>query len=350
MKCNVLIGLIFFVFVSYNSGTSQSLSNTGFSSFRSDRWFDVIRVVSDSEIYAPGFVKDSVAGDYAYVAKWNGIIWQQLGTKIFNDRIRDIAVVSSNEIYVCGAFHNDSDKTYLAKWNGSDWSEVGILNTVDAVKHIRAFSSSDIFIDVYGWDGLSQSQVFRWDGDNWNKLGNIGEYRYDHFYVTDSKEVYVAGGYFFTGNNTVPFILNWDGKNWNEMGKFKRDIKYSGKAGPMVFKNNNEIYTAISHCVEKTKTYSSKIYMWENGKWIPKISEDNDMVGSYIRCDKKGGFYANANWNIQKWDGKSWQVIRGSEVDDYIFSFEILPNGNIYYTGAFTDTKGKYYIKRVHSK
>jgi hypothetical protein len=100
----------------------------------------------------------------AYVKKWNGSSWTQLGTSLVNDSTKvsynpSIAVDSSNQPVVAWDESDNSFNVYVKKWNGSSWIALGTSLDNELTK---AASNPSIAIDA------NNNPMVTWNEDSQN--------------------------------------------------------------------------------------------------------------------------------------------------------------------------------------
>jgi hypothetical protein len=72
----------------------------------------------DGNLYAGGSFEN---GQDAYVAKWNGTSWSQLGALPGANFIRSLAADSAGNIFASVGSDNNSHREYVTRWNGAAW-------------------------------------------------------------------------------------------------------------------------------------------------------------------------------------------------------------------------------------
>jgi hypothetical protein len=190
-------------------------------------------------IYAAGSFTNSLGNQY--VAKWDGNSWSELGglnALHANFTIWSIATDKAGNVYAAGGFTNGPFSTqgycYVAKWNGVVWSELGATssNPLNANSSIRAMvidSKDNVYVTGAFTDSISylkgNGYVAKWDGITWNKLPNdTSIFNTKPFYangltnlqVDKTDNVYLAGWFRDQSNQNV--LLKWDGNQWSNLG------------------------------------------------------------------------------------------------------------------------------------
>lgn len=129
-------------------------------------------------LYASGNFKTLSIDTIKGIAKWNGIIWDSLGSGLNYPEVPAI-VCYKNELYVGGCFCKADGNigNGIQKWNGHEWKEVGGGVTLTnyyfsavkgmAVINDRLYITGDFdkagFLPVHGlacWDGLKWCTIY----------------------------------------------------------------------------------------------------------------------------------------------------------------------------------------------
>ncbi len=219
-------------------------------------FWEINTICSDDSgnIYAAGNFFD-VHG-YEYVAKWNGINWQSVGTLHANNRITSICVDDSFNVYAAGSFTDDSGHIYVAKWNHATglWSELG-AGFDSGVFHISIWSILvDSLQNVYATvncnhGGMTNGNVFRWDGSSWHQLGALNANNWiETICRNDSGYIFAAGVFTDTTNNVYvavwsPITMEWDRLGAGSNAYFFQP-QLNSSINSMCIDKNNHLYAS----------------------------------------------------------------------------------------------------------
>ena len=145
-----------------------------------------------------------------YIARWDGNIWNAVGSlNAIKNTVRAIAR-SGNNVYVGGDFigaGGSGGPNYLARWNGNTWSPVGSPTAINAQVRAIALSGNDVYVggNFTGAGGAGGANyVARWNGTQWTPLlsNTFGVYSNVHtIALAPNGDVYIGGVFNDTGQN-----------------------------------------------------------------------------------------------------------------------------------------------------
>lgn len=210
----------------YDGTTWSELGGSGTSTINA--FIRCLASDASGKIYAAGNFTNGPTwpGGNRYVAVWDGSSWDEVGgagLSTFNNDINSLAVDGSGNLYAAGSFTNASGKYYVAKWDGATWSELGGINnsTFDSViVSLSVDGSGNVYASGQFTNGIGYKYVAKWNGITWSEVGGINS---STFTTTISKmtadingNVYVSNGSINTSNNY--YVSRWDGSAWDEVG------------------------------------------------------------------------------------------------------------------------------------
>lgn len=226
---------------SADNGTTWTEINTGFVPGE--------RTINAMALNAPGHLFAGVA-NYNFSTSTsetgmfrstnNGDSWSMINTGLSNTDVRDVAVSSTNHIYVATA-----GGVFLSTNNGDSWSPVnsGITNTymlslaINASGHVLAGNfSGDIFLTTN-------------NGSSWSKLKNTGR-------EVRSIAINAAGQIFAStiGNGIYRSIDN--GVNWTQVNNGLTNLAIQD----LVISANGDIYAASFAGMYGSGSYSGGVF------------------------------------------------------------------------------------------
>ncbi len=248
-----------------------------------------------SELYAAGDFTNN--NNQHYVARWDGINWQQLGAG-FNDWIETITIAGNN-IYAAGDFTNNNNQPYVARWDGLNWQQLG-TGFNDGVNSI-AIAGNNIYVAGNFTNNNNQQYVARWDGINWQQLG-AGFNDLITTITIAGNNIYAAGD--FTNNNNQQYVARWNGLNWQQLGAgLNAMINTISIAG-------NNIYAAGNFINNNNQRYVAR---WNGINWQQLGAGFNDIINTTSISGNNvyvaGDFTNNNQQYVARWDGINWQQV-----------------------------------------
>lgn len=298
----------------YTNGNWLSISGTNTALF-SPLHYKINSVLTDGQgfLYAAGNFTN--AASHAYVAKWDGSQWAELGgpnSLAANWPIMSLCQDALGNIYAAGSFKNSNGECYVAKWNGSNWAQLGAQNlsatNTSGINKIMCDSNGNLYAAGYLINGQGKSYVAKFNGSSWSELGGANSIP-DNSGITDfcldsGGNLYAVGG--FTNSLGFRYVAKYDGANWTELG------------GANSLAANNAVF---SICAD---------------------AQNNIYAGGDFR-NVSGYRY------VAKWDGTAWSELGGTNglaADNYIWSLASDGNNNIYASGSFAVQSGLPYIAK----
>jgi len=327
-----------------------------------DPFENVYAVAYDTSYYGP------------YVYKWDGFSWSKLDSQNvqpFNGQIDALCSDANGNIYVSGEFTN-SDTTvfngghaYVAKWDGSTWQEVGTGNSALNANGEIISICFDKFGNLYAAgtfeDNTGKSYVAKWNGNNWTELGTGTNALNPNSYLTTvcvdtNGNVYTAGAFtdgvnVTTGNLSV---AKWDGTSWSELGNgvcAQWDTMDNSIFSLIADPQGNIYAGGILHYGNGGTNQYYGVSRWNGTSW--DILNYGSNVDQFC-VDPMGNVYAplldtiTGLGYIGKWDGSNWQELgtgnNAMNCNGDILTVASDVHGNIYAAGSFTDTTLAYAI------
>ncbi len=329
--------------------------------------------VSGGDLYAGGNLLTWVgpgASTYgAYVAKWNGSSWVELGSGIYlewgeswDPQVYALAVAGTN-VYTGGAFRRAGDVTAhcIAKWNGSNWSALA-----PTFVYLNAVTASGR--DVYGAgvfaaaDGTQSNYVAKWNGTNWSALGS--KFQGDASFrplvaalAVSGSDLYAGGAFTNAGGTPANRIAMWNGSNWSALGS---GMDWTNRYIPIVYAlavSGNALY-AGGQFTSAGGIAANNIAKWNGTNWSalgsgigPWLDGGFATVSALAVLGRNlyaGGIFTAAGGSpanyIAKWDGNSWSALcsgmgGSGSAPGYVTALAVLCS-DLYAGGYFTTAGG----------
>ncbi len=189
--------------------------------------------VADGYLFAGGsFTNAGGVAAADFVALYNGYAWLGVGSAApaINGRVRDLAVVPNDRLYVVGDFTNaggDVDADYAASYRPSTdtWQKIGTTagSPIPSGASVIAVSGSRVviggaFADAAG-DPLADN-IVEWAGTAWTHLGSTGgasaALSNNVTAVTFYGSNVIVGGWFQNagGLAAADVVAVWNGAKW----------------------------------------------------------------------------------------------------------------------------------------
>ena len=191
-------------------------------------------------------------GYYAeiYIRRWNGTVWEEVGTgsatgggisqNVGLSFYPSLAIAPDGTPYVAWQVYNPgSTQIYILRWNGNVWEEVGagsasgggISNSSGNAHYPSLKIASDGTLYVAWFDdqsGNPEIYVMHWNGSVWEEVGEgsasgggisntPGYSTYHAMALAPNGEVYVAWSDDSSNKDEI-YLRRWNGTAWEEVG------------------------------------------------------------------------------------------------------------------------------------
>ncbi|MCS6883627.1 MAG: hypothetical protein RMK84_20105 [Oscillochloridaceae bacterium] len=303
--------------------------------------------VSGTDVYVGGAFTDAGGVPAAdYVARWNGSAWSALGSNGagngalgFGSAVNALAV-SGNNVYVGGFFVDAAGiatADYVARWDGSVWNALGsngfgngaLNNTVNAL----AVRGNEVFVGGAFTDaaGVAAADfVAHWDGATWSALGSLGGGGVLNNQVralaVSGNEVYVGGNFTdAAGIATADYVARWDGTNWYALGRIGANGALNNPVNALAVRGN-EVYAGGAFTNAGDVAAADYVAFWDGTGWNALGGSGGDGalgLGSVVNALAVSGndVYVGGNFNnaagiatadyVARWDRGAWSGLGG---------------------------------------
>lgn len=180
-----------------------------------------------------------------YVAEWNGISWDTLGTgsnrKNLSQGIRCFTKDNTGNLYASGNSVDSTGSRFVVKWDGNTWSKVGNITAFGGpILGLACDKNNNVYACGDFFDGTLKHNVRMWNGVDWITLGQGGNELNANgtisTIVTDSyNNVYVAGVF---GDGAYKYVAKWDGNSWSNLG----NLQANGDINSLTIDSNDNLY------------------------------------------------------------------------------------------------------------
>jgi len=267
------------------------------------------------------------------VAAWDGTSWQPLGAGIEGDMDGELAVyclsVHDGELIAGGTFTTAGGipASCIARWNGTLWQPLGtgmppISSQYAAVVHDLATYNGFLYAtgQFHSAGGNTAYSIARWDGTFWSPVGTglqDGIWVYTGVSLTTWDGKLVVAGYIEKIGTTVVNHIAWtDGVSWNAFGTGMSEGGYvPGASVYSLAEFNGELF-AGGYFTTAGGASVSHIARWTGSSWQPLGSGVDYEVYALAAFDTRlvvGGYFSLAGGsaanNIAEWNGAAWETL-----------------------------------------
>ena len=228
--------------------------------------------------------------------------------------ISDIKEAPNGDIYICGAFTGVSNggsavanTKGIARWSKANqvWEAVGnpvTGATIGAVICMAFDAAGNLYVggSFANFANIAEADNFaKWDGSAWSALGDGLNEQVRAIEISANGVIYISG--YFTSashNNDCKHVAYWNGTAW----------------APLATGLNGNVLSLKFH---------------PNGCLL--------IGGDFTNADGTNGDY------FCIWDGTSFNSMTNlgaTELNQYVFSVDVTPNGTIVIGGTFTNAGG----------
>lgn len=300
--------------------------------------------VSGTNVYAGGGFRQAGEIWASCIAKWSGNNWSALGSQL---HYLSAMTVSGRDVYGAGGFAaaDGTQSNRLVKWDGSGWSPLAPISTgmfVDV--SALAVSGNDVYAGgaFTNMAGISANRIARWDGTNWSALGSgIGSESVDALAVS-GQDLYVAGFFTMAGGIAANHIAKWNGSSWSALGSGMNQRVFA------LAVSRGELY-AGGWFTTAGGNAASSIAKWDGTNWSALGGGIMGNVYALAAAGTNlyaGGYFGGAGEvgvsSIAKWDGSSWSAV-GTELLRYDFDgpdvYALAASGTDLYVGGWFATE-----------
>ncbi|MBT6513591.1 MAG: hypothetical protein HOK65_02375 [Crocinitomicaceae bacterium] len=313
---------------------------------------------------------------------WDGTSWIQKGQDLYGEGYQDamvgVDINAAGNIIALGMYGHDGGGTLagtvrIYKWNGSIWDQLGsdIYGENGGDRSGCAISlSSDghtIAIAAYENDGggfhSGHVRVFSWNGSSWIQKGSdmdgeaLGDRSGEAAWLSGDGNTVIVGalnndGSALQGGHAR--VYSWNGSDWSQKGSDLDGTHEWGAAGRAVTVNHDGSVIAVTYT--NSVVGYVKVFRWNGSSWVLKgteILEEDSFIGKSLSLSADGNVLAagggsssdpyswGGNVKVFKWESGQWnqigENIHGESIDARSgSSVDISADGNSVIIGAFS--------------
>ena len=331
--------------------------------------------VSGSDLFVGGAFSQANVGaaiPASRIARWNGIVWQALGSSGGNgvDGTVNALAASGGDLFVGGMFTQANvganiPANRIARWNGSTWQALGSGggNGVNGFVLALAVSGGDLFVggvfnQVNVGAAIPARQVARWNGSAWQALGSGGGNGVNdqvNALAVSGGDLFVGG--FFSEANVgagIPAnkIVRWNGSAWQSLGSgggngVDGNVFALAVSGADLFVGGSFSSANVGATIP-----ANRVARWNGSAW-QALSNGGDIVVSGVSAlaISGGDLFASGGFTsavgvaanqIARWNGSAWQALgsgSGNGVSAYVVALAV-SGDDVFVGGAFVSAGG----------
>jgi hypothetical protein len=191
-------------------------------------WLVSVAPVSANDIWAVGSSASSGKAQASLIEHWNGSTWSVVTSPNVSEQssiLRDVSVVSENDIWTVGASVNTKTKiprALIEHWDGKNWQ---IVSGPEAIKEVYDLSGITALSQEHAWAVgyvLAQNSrqpkavVIHWNGQKWQAMSgpNTGSSSILKSVLAISHDDIWAIGGFVANDVQHGLVEHWDGQSW----------------------------------------------------------------------------------------------------------------------------------------
>jgi len=268
--------------------------------------------------------------DVNYIAQWDGLDWQPLGSGMGGSYPYVQALsVYNGDLIAGGGFTTAGGVpcNRIARWNGSTWHPLGSGMNGD-VYALRVYNGELI---AGGWfttaGGVSCLYIARWDGAVWQPLGSGMNSGAVTALTAHNGDLIAGGGFTTAGGVPCNRIARWNGSTWQPLGSGMNGYVYALRV------YNGELIAGGSFTTAGGVT-CNYIACWNGSTWQPVGSGTNDALRALAVFNGEliaGGDFMSASGGpcdrIARWDGSAWHPL-GSGMNNCVRALTVYPEAD----------------------
>lgn len=187
------------------------------------------------------------------------------------DALRDIAIISSQDIWAVG------DDGTIVHYDGSAWTSVSspISEGINAIFMLSATS---------GWAVANNGRIIRYNGTSWTQVSSPVNDRLNAIWMVSENDGWAVG--------EAGKILRYNGTSW---------FQFTDTGGNNWY--DIQIVSASDGWVVGNQGY---IYRWDGATWNPHTDSGGTVWRSLYILSANDGWAVGDQGYIYRWNGTSW--------------------------------------------
>ena len=330
-----------------------------------------VAVVGNGDVYVGGGFSQAGGVAANNIARWNGTGWSPLGAGTANSgletaTVRALAVAGNGDLYVGGRFTYAGGVTVnnVARWNGTVWNALGTgvagISSGSgrrlSVLALTVANSGDVYAggNFIQAGGITVNGVARWNGTAWNPLGAgltftgsaiTGEAR--ALALASNGDLYVGGGFTRAGGAAINQVAKWNGTAWSPLGTGITN-GLNGSVYAVAVAGNGDVYVG-GYFTQAGGIAATNVAWWNGTAWSPLGASTSSSANLYIYALAlagngdvyAGGYFTQVGGvvvnSVAKWNGTTWGAL-GTGTSGSVTALALGATGKLYAGGGFTTT------------
>ena len=260
-------------------------------------------------------------------SNWKIVSSQDPGSS--DNNLTGLAVVSSQDIWATGYFHNDSSnvtEVLIEHWNGTQWSVVPGVNPSPSFNYlasVTAISSTNVWAVGYYMtaNGVFKTLVERWNGTKWSVVMSPNPSSSANFLSSvtaiSASNLWAVGNQVNSKGLRKTLTEHWNGSTWSVV--FSPNIKSLNNALKSVAAVSGKNIWAVGDAFDDQGSYQTLIEHWNGSTWSivsgAKLSSTFSHLYGVTAISATNvwavGFYSSGIWKslVEHWNGTSWKLV-----------------------------------------
>jgi hypothetical protein len=279
--------------------------------------------------------------------------WTPFGSGI-NSRVRALKVLPNGDLISGGGVIRSlgGNTNVVSRWNGTTSSSLGTGFTNGSVFALASMANGDIVAAGQFWriGGLSTYSIARWNGSVWQSFGTgFGGGPVNRVFalaVMPNGDLIAGGDFTSAGGVPASYVARWNGTAWSPLGS-----GMDGEVLSLAVMPNGDLVAGGFFATAGGVTVNC-IARWDGTSWSALGSPVSGVAGFYgyvfsLQVMPNGDLIAGGNFegaggvavsNIARWNGKAWSAIAPTTglqgLQNTVYALAAMPNGDILAGGS----------------
>lgn len=177
----------------------------------------------DGDLVAGGDSLRLPSGAQALVVRWNGSVWESMGTRLTGAGVNAAARLTDGSLIIAGrlSVQGGDANGGFARWNGVDWDPLPSPSPGSVVEGACLLALPDGTLiascAIQPPAGAASGGVYRWNGAGWARVGGVFN-GVSELAVLPSGAIVAGGAFVSVDGHPARFLARWSGSTWVAMG------------------------------------------------------------------------------------------------------------------------------------